>query len=148
MLKTHPQRLHSAQSTVEELSTISLVWDSVERQNKQEGTSKNTSIRELRAPLERSGSAVMLGRGRFRPICSLPAPLAGAFTPLYANSTHALSSSGRRHPLELHKAAHVVDQVHEPDLGASARHADGAHEFAAHGVLLIPKDVLDAGAHA
>ena len=52
------------------------------------------------------------------------------------------------HPLELHKATHVVDQVHEPDLGASARHADGAHELAAHGVLLIPKHVLDAGAHA
>src|SRR6185295_2373924 len=88
------------------------------------------------------------GGAAFGPFFSLPAPLRERFTPLYADSTHELSSSGRRHhPLELHKAAHVVDQVHEPDLRASACHADGAHELAAHGVLLIAKDVLDAGAH-
>jgi hypothetical protein len=28
------------------------------------------------------------------------------------------------------KAAHVVDQVHQPDLHAGAHHADGAHELA------------------
>jgi hypothetical protein len=42
-----------------------------------------------------------------------------------------------RHPLKLDKAAHVVDQVHQPDLHAGAHHADGTHELAAHAVLLI-----------
>ena len=81
--------------------------------------------------------------------CRIPRRCGSWFTQRYADSTHALSSSGRgRHPLELDKAAHVVDQVHHADLGASTRDADGAHELAAHGVLLITKDVLDAGSHA
>ena len=42
------------------------------------------------------------------------------------NSTHATNSSGRsRHPLELYKSAHVVAEVHHPDLEPRPRHADG-----------------------
>src|SRR5881397_2338490 len=58
------------------------------------------------------------------------------------------NSSGRSlHPLELHQAAHVVAEVHHPDLEPRPRHADGAHNLAAHRVLLVAEHMLDTCAH-
>src|SRR5258705_13882524 len=72
----------------------------------------------------------------------------GGFTRRNADSTHATNSSGRsRHPLELYKSAHVVAEVHHPDLKPRPRDADGAHDLAAHRVLLVAEYVLDTRAH-
>src|ERR1700674_4884098 len=75
-------------------------------------------------------------------------PRRGRFTRRNTDSTHATNSSGRsRHPLELYKSAHVVAEVHHPDLEPRPRHADGAHELAAHRVLLVAEHMLDTRAH-
>jgi hypothetical protein len=92
--------------------------------------------------------AVALGRGRNRPIFLLPALLRGQFTQLHTDSTCELGLSGRgRHPLELNEAAHVVHQVHHADLHAGTRDADGAHNLATHGVLLVGEHVFHASAN-
>src|SRR5215510_1286137 len=89
--------------------------------------------------------SVVLGWGRFEPFFHPPRRSRSSFAQRYTDSTRVLSSSGcSRHPLKLDKAAHVVDQVHQPNLHAGAHHADGAHELAAHAVLLIRKHVFDA----
>src|SRR5438045_3007443 len=54
----------------------------------------------------------------------------------------ATNSSGRsRHPLELYQPAHVVAEVHHPDLEPCPCHADGAHDLAAHRVLLVTEHI-------
>src|SRR5215813_3867459 len=57
--------------------------------------------------------------------------------------------SGRhsRQPLELNQPADVVTEVHHPDLKPRPRDADGAHDLAAHRVLLVAEYVLDTRAH-
>src|SRR5690242_8946020 len=42
---------------------------------------------------------------------------------------------------------HIVDKIHHTDLHAGSRHPDGAHELAAHGILLVGEDVFNASAH-
>ena len=60
----------------------------------------------------------------------------------------ARKSSGRGpHPFKANEAAHIVDEVRHSDFAPRADDADGPHEFGSHAVLLIPKDMLDAGAH-
>src|SRR3972149_2210318 len=53
-------------------------------------------------------------------------------------------SCGGGHALQHHEAAHVVDEVHQPDLHSRPHDPDGAHDLATHAVLLVAKDVLDA----
>src|ERR1700674_5402256 len=75
-------------------------------------------------------------------------PRRGRLTRRHTDSTHATNSSGRsRHPLELYKSAHVVAEVHHPDLESRPRHADGAHDLAAHRVLLVTEHMFDTRAH-
>ena len=67
--------------------------------------------------------------------------------------THATQRVARRvtgrdgHPFEADEAAHVVDEVRHSDFAPRADDADGAHVPGSHAVLLIPEDMLDAGAH-
>src|SRR5262245_27482036 len=59
--------------------------------------------------------SVVLGWGRFEPFFHPPRRSRSSFAQRYTDSTRVLSSSGcSRHPLKLDKAAHVVDQVHQP----------------------------------
>ena len=52
--------------------------------------------------------------------------------------THTINSSRRsRYPLEMDQSAYVVAEVHHPDLEPRPCHADGAHDLAAHRVLLV-----------
>src|SRR5258707_4309080 len=62
---------------------------------------------------------------------------------------HPQAHSGRhsRQPLELNQPANVVTEVHHPDLKPRPRDADGAHDLAAHRVLLVAEYVLDTRAH-
>src|SRR5262245_39260348 len=85
---------------------------------------------------------------RLRSISSPPAALRGHFTPLHTDSTRELTSPGRRRSLQPNEAAHIIDQVHHADLRSRAGHTNGTHEYAAHPVFLIRKNVLDAGAHS
>src|SRR5215510_1732964 len=90
---------------------------------------------------------VVLKWDRLRPISLLPAALRRHFTRLHTDSTRELTSPGRRRPLEPNETAHIIDQVHHADLHSRPRHTNGTHEYAAHPVFLIRKNVLDAGAH-
>src|SRR5262245_55100237 len=92
--------------------------------------------------------SVVLKWDRFRSISSLPAALRGHFTPLHTDSTRELTSPGRRRSLQPNEAAHIIDQVHHADLRSRAGHTNGTHEYAAHPVFLMRKNVLDAGAHS
>src|SRR5437667_11673610 len=62
---------------------------------------------------------------------------------------HPRAHSGRhsRQPLELSQPADVVTEVHHPDLKPRPRDADGAHDLAAHRVLLVAEYVLDTRAY-
>src|SRR5262245_5865865 len=93
-------------------------------------------------------NSVVLEWGRFGPF-SFSAPFAGAhFAQRYTDSTREAHSSGRsRHSLELNQSADVVTEVHHPDLEPRPHDADGAHDLAAHRVLLVAEDMLDTGAH-
>src|SRR3984893_14056413 len=51
-----------------------------------------------------------------------------------------------RHPFQNDEALHVVDEVRHSDLASRANDADGAHDLGSHGVHLITKYMLDAGA--
>jgi hypothetical protein len=68
-------------------------------------------------------------------------------------STHATQRVARRftdrgrHLFKTYEAAHVVGEVRHSDLASRANDADGAHHLGSHGVLLITKYMLDAGAH-
>src|SRR5262249_59859381 len=57
------------------------------------------------------------------------------------------STRHSRQPLELNQPADVVPEVHHPDLNPRPRDADGAHDLAAHRVLLVAEYVLDTRAH-
>src|SRR6266571_230767 len=54
-----------------------------------------------------------------------------------------LEKKHNRQPLELNQPADVVTEVHHPDLKPRPRDADGAHDLAAHRVLLVAEYVLD-----
>src|ERR1700720_2502289 len=56
------------------------------------------------------------------------------------------SSGYLRHPFQNDEASHVVDEVRHSDLASRANDADGAHDLGSHGILLITKYMLDAGA--
>ncbi len=43
------------------------------------------------------------------------------------------------------EAAHVVNQVHHPDLGSGSGNADRANQLAAHGAFLETEHMLDTG---
>src|SRR5215472_5297478 len=59
----------------------------------------------------------------------------------------AYSGWDSRQPLELNQPTDVVAEVHHPDLEPRPRDADGAHDLAAHRVLLVAEYVLDTRAH-
>src|SRR6516225_7287685 len=59
----------------------------------------------------------------------------------------AHSSGCSCHSLELNQPADVVAEVHHADLESRSHDADGAHDLAAHRVLLLAEYVLDTGAH-
>ena len=91
---------------------------------------------------------IELRRGPFRAFFAPRMPWRGRLTRRWTDPTHATNSSGRsRHPLEMHQSAHVVAQVHHADLEPRPRQADGAHDLAAHRVLLVDEHMLDARAH-
>src|SRR5437899_62066 len=48
----------------------------------------------------------------------------------------------------MNQPADVVTEVHHPDLKPRPRDADGAHDLAAHRVLLVAEYVLDTRAHS
>src|SRR5262245_47845056 len=59
--------------------------------------------------------SVVLGWGRFESFFHPPRRSRSSFAQRYTDCTRVLSSSGcSRHPLKLDKAAHVVEQVHQP----------------------------------
>src|SRR4029450_13523865 len=66
-----------------------------------------------------------------------------------AARTPPVSALGRhsRQPLELNQPAGVVTEGHHPHLTPPPREPDGAHDLAAHRVLLVAEYVLDARAH-
>src|SRR5215470_14829155 len=59
----------------------------------------------------------------------------------------AYSGWHSRQPLELNQPADVVTEVHHPDLKPRPRDADGAHDLAAHRVLLVAEYVVVTRCH-
>ena len=59
----------------------------------------------------------------------------------------AYSGWHSRQPLELNQPADVVTEVHHPDLKPRPHDADGAHDLAAHRILLLAEYVLDTRAY-
>src|SRR5262249_62390122 len=83
-------------------------------------------------------------RGPFR---RLPGGRALRCTMRHGLHPLAHSSGCSCHSLELNQPADVVAEVHHADLESRSRDADGAHDLAAHRVLLLAEYVLDTGAH-
>src|SRR5215813_14155721 len=110
------------------------------------GTSNNTRFRRFLSWLS----------GRSQRSCRGESPIGDRFdawpASVLCTMPHGLhpwahSSGCSCHSLELNQPADVVAEVHHADLESRSHDADGAHDLAAHRVLLLAEYVLDTGAH-